>query len=389
MIHKMKSPYIPRTNIVRFSIKKKRCFLFFLFIFLSITQAFGNESIDIAAIYALTGVAAEANAPTLQGVRYAVDEINNQGGVLGKTINLLVFDNQSTPIGSTIAAKQAAKAGVVGIVGSDWSSHSIGVAKVAQNEGIPMISSYSTNPEVTKIGDYIFRICFIDDFQGRVLAKFARQELNTETAVIFVDVTSDYSLKLSEIFTDEFQKLGGRVVLELEYKIKDRLFDEKVNKAMKTNVDLIFIPGHDVSGLIAKQAQNAGITSILLGGDGWATPVFYKKGGSELKNGYYSAHWSVHLDTAISKSFVDQYVHSLISAENIALGYDAMMLMADAIARSGSVDRNKIKDAIASTRSFEGVTGVINFNEYGDPIKSAVIMEIRDGEPYYLKTLKP
>lgn len=369
--------------------KTNRFILFFIFIFFFVTPVRGEETIDIAAIYALTGPAAEANALALQGVSYAVDEINKEGGVSGRKINLSVFDNQSTPIGSTVAAKQAVAANVVAIVGPDWSSHSIAVASVAQAMGIPMISSLSTNPKVTKIGNYIFRICFTDDFQGKVIAKFARQELNTETAVIFVDVTSDYSLKLSEIFTDEFQKLGGRVVLELEYKIKERLFDEKVNKAMKANVDLIFIPGHDESGLIAKKAQNAGITSILLGGDGWATPAFYKKGGSELKNGYYSAHWSVHLDTAKSKSFVDQYVHSLISAENIALGYDAMMLMADAIARSGSVDRNKIKDAIASTRSFEGVTGVINFNEYGDPIKSAVIMEIRDGKPYYLKTLKP
>jgi len=211
---------MPPTSLMRISITTCRFIAFFLLILWSITPAYGDEPIDIAAIYALTGAAAEGNALTLQGVRYAVDEINKHAGVLGKNINLLVFDNQSTPIGSTIAAKRAVSAGVIGIVGSDWSSHSIAIAKVAQKNGIPMISSLSTNPDVTQIGNYIFRICFTDDFQGRVTAKFARKDLNAATAVIFVDVSSDYSLKLSEIFRKNFEKLGGRIILELEYKLK-------------------------------------------------------------------------------------------------------------------------------------------------------------------------
>jgi branched-chain amino acid transport system substrate-binding protein len=390
MIHNMKRPSIQPVNLIRISIKKSRFILFFLCIFFSITPTYGNETIDIAAIYALTGAAAEGNALTLQGVRYAVNEINEKGGILGKNIRLLVFDNQSTPIASTIAAKQATEANVVAIVGPDWSSHSIAVAKVAQNSGIPMISSLSTNPEVTKIGDYIFRICFTDDFQGQVISKFARQDLNAKTAVIFVDVTSDYSLKLSEIFRKHFEKLGGRVVLELEYKLRQQIFGEEVKKAAKAGADVIFIPGHDESGLIAKQIQDAGVSSILLGGDGWSTPSFFRKGGAELRQGYYSTHWSVYLNTDRSRSFVKKYaIHSERPDDNITLGYDAMMLMADAIARSGSTNRKKIRDAIANTRSFKGVTGTINFNDHGDPIKSAVFMEIKNGKLRYLKTLKP
>ncbi|MBW1837875.1 MAG: ABC transporter substrate-binding protein [Deltaproteobacteria bacterium] len=389
MIGDMRSPYTQLTMLARISIKKSRFILFFLFISVSMTPAHGKDTIDIAAIYALTGVAADTNALTLQGVGYAVDEINKQGGVLSKKINLLVFDNQSTPIGSTVAAQRAAEAGVVGIVGSDWSSHSIAVARVAQNKGIPMISSLATNPEVTKIGDYIYRVCFTDDFQGQITAKFARQDLNAATATIFVDVTSDYSLKLSQIFRIHFERLGGHVVLELEYKQKQQQFDEEVKKAVKADADVIFIPGHDESGLIAKQAQDAGSASILLGGDGWSSPAFLRKGGRELKHGYYSTHWSVYLETDRSRSFVDKYAQSEVFDENIALGYDAMMLMADAIARSGSVDRKKIKDAIANTRSFEGVTGTINFNDSGDPIKGAVFMEIKNGKPCYLKTQEP
>ncbi len=370
---------------------KKSSFIpFSLSIFLLVLPVHAEEAIDIAAIYALTGAAAEANAYALRGVRYAVDELNKQGGISGKKINLCMFDNQSTPIGSTLAANQAAVAKVVAIVGPDWSSHSIAVARVAQNSGIPMISSLSTNPEVTKIGDYIFRICFTDDFQGEVIARFARHDLKAGTAAIFVDVTSDYSLKLSEIFRRNFEQLGGRVLLELEYKLKQRLFDEEIKDAVKANADVIFIPGHDESGLIAKKTQDAGTSSIFIGGDGWSTPVFFKKGGSALRRGYYSTHWSVLLDNEQSQAFIKKYkINSQDPDDNIALGYDAMMVLADAIKRSGSLDRKSIRDAIANTRSFKGVTGAISFNADGDPIKSAVLMEIRNGQPHYLKTLKP
>jgi len=389
MTHNIKRLIIKLVNRVNKFIKKSSFILFSLCIFFSITTAYGNGTIDIAAIYALTGAAAEANAYALRGAGYAVDEINSQGGVLGKKINLLVFDNQSTPIGSTTAAKKAAEANVVAIVGPDWSSHSIAVARVAQDNGIPMISSLSTNPEVTKIGEYIFRACFTDDFQGKVIAKFARQDLNATTAVIFVDVTSDYSLKLSEIFQNNFEKMGGRIVLELEYKLKQQLFDKDIKKAVKADADVIFIPGHDESGSIAKQIQNAGVSSIFLGGDGWGNPVFFRKGGSGLKRGYYSTHWSVHLDSERSRAFVKKYIHSEASVDNIALGYDAVMLLAEAINRAQSFDRKKIRNAIANTRSFKGVTGIIDFNDHGDPIKRAVFMEIRNGKPHYLKTLKP
>ena len=370
--------------------KKSSFFLFFLSMFFLVVPVRAEEAIDIAAIYALTGAAAEANAYALRGIVYAVGEVNEQGGILGKKINLSMFDNQSTPIGSTLAANQAVAANVVAIVGPDWSSHSLAVARVAQKVGIPMISSLSTNPEVTKIGDYIFRVCFTDDFQGKVIARFARRDLKASTATIFVDVTSDYSLKLSEIIRINFEQLGGQVLLELEYKLKQRQFDEEIKKALKANTDVIFIPGHDESGLIAKKTQDAGTSSILMGGDGWSTPVFLKKGGSELRRGYYSTHWSAHLDNEQSRAFIKKYkINPQDPDDNIALGYDALMVLADAIKRSGSLDRKNIRDAIANTRSFKGVTGAISFNEDGDPIKSAVLMEIRNGLPHYLKTLKP
>lgn len=389
MIHAKRKSNQHAINLAN-SIQSILGFIFsFLFLLMSATPVCADDAVNIAAIYALTGVAAEANSYALRGAGYAVDELNDHGGVLGKRINLMVFDNQSSPIGSTIAAQKATGAHVVGIVGPDWSSHAIAVAKVAQNNGIPMISSKSTNPATTKIGGYVFRACFTDDFQGKVIARFARQDLHALTAVIFVDVASDYSLTLSEIFKTHFENTGGRVVLELEYKLKQHPFAKDIQKAIKADADVIFIPGHDESGLIAKQIQDAGGSFIFLGGDGWGNPIFFRKGGAGLKRGYYSTHWSVHFDSDRSRTFVKKYIRSKTSVDNIALGYDAVMLLADAINRAKSFDKKKIRDALANTRSFKGVTGIIDFNDQGDPIKSAVFMEIRNGKPRYLKTMKP
>ncbi len=371
---------------------KTRIGLFVTFILLGTTvfaDDTANEPIDIAAIYALSGPAAEANAYSLAGVRNGVNEVNQKGGVLGKKINLLVIDNQSTPIGSHLAAEKADSAGVAAIVGAAWSSHSIAVARVAQVRGIPMISSYSTNPQVTKIGNYIFRVCFTDDFQGVAMARFAREDLKAATAVIFVDLTSDYSLGLTKIFRENFEKLGGRVLLELEYKLKQETFDTQILMAKKAGPDVLFLSGHDESGWIAQKAQDAEIDAIALGGDGWADPSFFNKGGMKLKRGYYCSHWSEFSESERSRAYVSTYEKAVQLGVGAALGYDAVMVLADAVRRAGTPGRAEIREALAHTRSFEGVTGKISFNTDGDPVKSVVIMEIKNGTPSYLKTLNP
>ncbi len=365
--------------------KKIQFYLLCLMLTLFFSTAFAEDTINIAAIYALTGKAAEDNATSLRGVRLGVEDINRQGGILGRQINLLTYDNLSSPIGSSIAAEKAAKADVACIIGATWSTHSLAIAKVAQAREIPMISNMSTHPDVTKIGNHIFRVCFTDDFQGSVMARFARKELNAATAVVFTNLTSDYSLKLSEIFKKNFEHSGGKILAELEYKPKQERFDEQITQAKNAGADVLFLSGHDESGLIIRQAQNAGITSIPIGGDGWTGQSFFAKGGSELKRGYCCTHWSEFTDSEISRSFVKKHKYDSATA----LGYDAVMVMADAITRSGSTDRAKIREALANTRFFKGVTGTITFNANGDPVKSAVIMEIRNGKQRYFKTLKP
>ncbi|MCP4105277.1 MAG: ABC transporter substrate-binding protein [Desulfobacteraceae bacterium] len=363
------------------------CLHFFVLIFIS--TAYAEETIKIAAIFGLTGVAAEGYKDSIKGVQIAEKEVNAHGGVLGKKINLVILDNLSTPIGSSIAAENAAKLNVAAIIGPTWSSHAIAAAKTAQAEKIPMLSEAATNPKVTKTGDYIFRMCYTDDFQGRVMAEFARHHLKADTAIILNDVISDYSITLTRTFQSSFEKLGGKILLELKYKHKQKKFSNLIAQAKKTESDVLFIPGHHESGQIIKEAADAGISAVPLGGDGWDFKGFLSKGGKHLKQGYYCSHWSEAMNSDVSRSFVKKYKLSGDIFPGTALAYDAVMLLSDAIKRAGSADRAKIRDAIADTRNFKGVTGTISFDSNGDPIKRAVIIEIRKGNRYYFKTTVP
>jgi branched-chain amino acid transport system substrate-binding protein len=350
--------------------------------------AHGDNAIPIGAIYALTGPAAAGNAYSLEGARLAVAELNQKGGVLGRPIRLQVFDNLSTPIGAHVAAKEAAEAGVAAIIGPAWSSHALPVAEVAQVEGIPMISDFSTNPGVTAIGDFIFRICFTDQFQGRAMARFAREDLKAATAVILINVTSNYSIDLAGIIQKNFEQLGGRVLARIEYKPNQPSFAPLLRQAEAADADVMFFSGHDESGLIIKEAQGHPVRSIPVGGDGWSVESFFDKGGNLLSRGYYCSHWARDMQSPASRAFLSKYGNNASVDVGTALAYDAVMLLADAIQRAGSVDRQRIRDALAATRSFPGVTGRISFDGRGDPLKSVVIMQIRNGKPVFLKTME-
>jgi branched-chain amino acid transport system substrate-binding protein len=348
-----------------------------------------EETVTIASIYAHSGIAAMQNAPSIRGVRLGVQDLNNRGGVLGKKIELIEIDNRSTPIGSKVAADKAVGRNVSAIIGAAWSSHSIAIAKVAQAQGVPMITSVSTNTKITRIGDFVFRACYSDAFQGRVLARFSREDLNAKSVVIFMDITSDYSMELTREFRGFFEKMGGEIPLELHYKHRKEDFRPLVLLAKKATPDVVFMSGHDESALILKEAAGAGLRAVPVGGDAFGTESFYVKGGNALKRAYYSTHWAEGLEGPFSRNFVKAHKKGSVITAQEALGYDAVFLMADAIERAGSTDRRRIRDALALTRAFQGVSGSISFNENGDPIKGAVIMEIIDGRSHYLKSVYP
>jgi len=366
-----------------------RYILFCLFISGSLIPVQAKETIKIAVIFSKSGIAAPANLYHLQAVRYAFEEINERGGILGKQVKILEFDNHSTPIQSRLAAKKAVRANVSAVVGAAWSSHSLAMAPLLQKEKIPMISPSSTNPKVTRIGNYIFRACFIDPFQGYVLAKLAAHELKASTSVIIEDITSAYSLGLSSVFNKHFQLEKGTVLSVLGYKKTRKDFEDLLLKVKNLNPDVLFIPGHDESGLIVKQAQEMGIKATMIGGDGWAYRQFFSNGGHELKIGYYSSHWSKDVDNPKSREFVKKFrkVYDINDFSGVA--YDAVMLLADAIQRAGSTDREKIRDALENTKNFQGVTGSITLDSNGDPVKPAVIMKIINGKAIYYKTISP
>ncbi|MCF8062901.1 MAG: ABC transporter substrate-binding protein [Deltaproteobacteria bacterium] len=351
-----------------------------------------GEPIRIAAIYALSGPAAASNASSLDGTRLAVREVNRSGGVLGRPLLLVEIDNLSTPIGSKVAADEAVRQGVTAILGAAWSSHSLAIARVAQKHAIPMITNMSTHPGITRIGDCVFRVCFTDPFQGRVMARFALEHVGARDALIIKDLSSDYSLGLAREFRRNFEKGGGRVGLELDYKHSQENFHEIALQARQARPGIIFIPGHDESGAIIRETIQSGVSTVFLGGDGWVGDSFLDRGGRFLEKGFYCTHWDEKANTETSRRFVDLARGSrgpgagLVNASE-ALAFDSVMLVADALKRAGSTDGEALRRALSDTRAFEGVTGSISFNEHGDPFKRAVIMEVSKGSTRYLETV--
>ncbi len=351
--------------------------------------ASAQQSIRIAAIFASSGPAAAANVSSLQGVRWAASEINAAGGVLGRPLEVIELDNRSTPIGAKVAAEEAAASDATAIIGPGFSSYALAAARVAQANGIPLISNVATNPELTRIGDYIFRVCFNDDQQARVMGRFAYETLNHRTVLTMVNIASDYSLGLVEIFEEAFQKQGGIILARIRYKARQSNFRDLVRQAKKADPDALFIGGHDESARIILMAEYEGLDAVPLGGDGWDNPNFYDLGGNRIKHGYFTTHWHEAVETETSRKFVERYRRDDILLAPTALSYDAVKLLAECIERAGSTKRSAIRDALADTRDFKGVTGTLSFNKQGDPIKTIIIMKISDGRPHYLKQVRP
>jgi branched-chain amino acid transport system substrate-binding protein len=243
------------------------------------------DSIKIGAIFSKTGIAAIHNAPLIEMVGLAAEEVNRAGGLLGHPVRLIVLDNKSTPIGSKLAAEKAIRQGTTAVIGAHWSSHSLAVAPTLQKAGIPMISPGSTNPKVTQIGNYIFRVCFIDSFQGTAMARFAYTDLGARKAVVLKNIDEEYSIKLAEYFMNAFQRIGGQVLLDGSYRGKAVDFSDVLKATVKLAPDVVYVPGYTRdSGLLIKQAVSIGVETTFLGGDAW--DEIYKIGGKAMDGSY-------------------------------------------------------------------------------------------------------
>lgn len=351
-----------------------------------------KKPIKIAAIFSLTGIAAPHNQPMLEMTQLAVEHVNDQGGVLGRPLQLIIFDNRSTPIGSAQAAHHVVEQDVTAVIGAHWSSHSLIIAPILQAAGIPMISPGSTNPAVTRERDYIFRACFVDSVQGVAMAKFASEELHAQTAVVVTNIDEDYSTTLGRFFSNAFQRSGGRILSELFYRGNATDFSKNISELLRQNADVVYLPGYTRdSGLFIRQATMMGLSTIFLGGDAW--DEIEKYAGSAINGSHQSAPWHPQVPFAASHRMQKLYFaahEKEITNNSSPLAYDAVMLLAEAITRAGTLDRKSIRDALSSTKDFPGATGKITFDNNGDPLrKGIVIIAFEDEKAIFKKTLIP
>ncbi|WDP92151.1 MAG: ABC transporter substrate-binding protein [Desulfobacter sp.] len=365
-----------------------------IIISLIITATFSQaaETVKIASIFAKTGKAAAGNLSAITGVRFAVRQLNQQGGLLGKTVEIIEYDNHSTSLHSKKAAQKAAEAGVAAVFGANWSSHSMAMAPVLQAARIPMLAIYSTNPAVTRAGDFIFRVCFIDSFQGRIMSNFAFRDLKARTAAVLINASQKYSEGLADFFIRDFQAKGGKILFKADYLHDATDYSPPLEAIVTLKPDVVFVPGNIVdSALIIKQARDMGLEIPFLGGDGWGTSM-YDHAGAALHGAYFTVHWHEENQAPQSRHFVTEYYRNFKKPpvdSGTALAFDAVFLFADAVKRAGSIEPEKVRPALAATRDFNGITGKIAFNEGRDPVKSAIILKFDDGKTRYVKTVQP
>jgi branched-chain amino acid transport system substrate-binding protein len=351
-----------------------------------------SKPILIGGVAPITGPAATFGKSTKQGYELALEEWNAKGGVLGRKVEMIFEDDKADPTEAANAfSKLINDNHVVAIVGSVTSSCSLAGAPIAQRNEVPMITPTSTNPKVTKAGDYIFRACFIDPFQGTVAAKFVSENLGAKKAGVIYDIGQDYNTGLAEFFKKGFESLGGTIVAYEGYPDGTTDFNTQLTKIIDAKPDVIYSPNYyNDDGLIAKQARSLGFTGPIVGGDGWDSPDLFKIGGDAVNNCYFTNHFSKDSKDPKVQSFVKKYTEKYGEAPDAlaALGYDAMNIMLTAIQNAGSTDGAKIKDALKNI-DYQGVTGHIKFDQDRNPVKSAVIIKIENGKQTYVTTINP
>lgn len=356
------------------------------------TSANSNE-ILVGEFGSLTGSEATFGQMTNKGIALAIEEVNNAGGVHGKQIRVVTLDNQGKSEESVSAVtKLVTQSKVVAVLGEVASSRSLAAAPIAQQYKVPMITPSSTNPKVTEVGNYIFRVCFIDPFQGTVMAKFAHENLKAKKVAILTDVKSDYSVGLAKFFKETYTKLGGQIVSEQSYSSGDIDFKGQLTNIKSANVDAIFIPGYYTEvGLIARQARQVGITATLLGGDGWDSSKLSEIGGEAVNGGYFSNHYTSESKEPVVRDFVQKFKAKYgVTPDGLAaMGYDAAKVLADAMKRAPEVTPDAIRAAIAETKDFQGVTGKISINAERNAVKPAVVVKVDGTENRFVTTINP
>lgn len=355
------------------------------------SQSARGNVIKIGMALPLTGVEASYGRDSLQGAQLAVEELNTNGGVLGRHLQLVVKDNQSKAGETSIVIRELInRQHVSALVGEGASGRSLEAAPIAQKNGIPLISSGSTNVKVTKIGNYIFRMCFIDSFQGKVMAKFAHS-IGIQNIAIILDSSKDYSIGLAQSFSKDFMALGGRIVVQQSYTGNDKDFSAQLTAVKAAHPEAVFLPSYytEASAIIS-QARQIGLEVPFMGGDGWDSEEFLKMGGKAMEGSYFSDHFSPDNQAPVVRNFVEGYrkKYGIPPSALAALAYDSIRLLADTIQRIRTVDPIQVRDALAATTNFPAVTGTITFDENRNPQKPAIIIKVRNGKFTFFKSME-
>jgi branched-chain amino acid transport system substrate-binding protein len=341
----------------------------------------------VGEVGSMTGTEATFGTSSDRGIQLAVSETNAAGGIKGRQVQIIALDDEGKPEeAATAATRLIASEHVTALLGEVASTRSLFMAPKAQAARVPMVSPSSTNEKVTQVGDYIFRACFIDPFQGYVMAKFARENLKLSKVAILKDVRNDYSVGLARVFTENFKKLGGTIADEESYSSGDVDFKAQLTNIKNTTPDGIYVPGYytDV-GLIARQAREVGLTVPLLGGDGWDSEKLYEIGGDALLGSYFSNHYSVDDPSPRIQEFVAKFKKAYggqVPDSLAAQAYDAAGMLFDAMKRARDLSGPAIRDALAETKNYQGVTGDITMDQNRNASKPAVVLKIGKGGKY-------
>lgn len=357
------------------------------------------ETIKVGLNYELSGNVATYGQGLTEGIELAVEEINSNGGVLGKQIELVKADNKSDNAeAANVATKLITRDKVVAILGPATSGNTKGAIPVATQHKVPLISASATADDITvdsngNVREFIFKTCFSDSFQGFIMANFAFEDLKVKNAAILMDNTSDYSKGLAKSFKERFESLGGTIVTEQAYQAKEKDFRAVLTNIKSANPDVLYLPGYyEEVGLIVKQARDLGLNVPVLGGDGYDSPKLVELAGNEALNGvYFTNHYSSMDNSPEVVKFKEAFNAKYGKDPDAfnALGYDLAYFLADAIKRAGEAEPLKIREALEATKNFKGITGTLTVDENHNPIKAITIIEMKNGVQTFLKKQEP
>jgi branched-chain amino acid transport system substrate-binding protein len=351
------------------------------------------DTILIGEYGSLTGSEATFGISTRDGIDLAIAEANLAGGVKGKKLKVIVYDNQGKQQeAATSVTRLITQDKVVAVLGEVASSRSLAGGTIAQKYKVPMITPGATSPDVTALGDYIFRVCFIDPFQARAMATFARKTLKANKVAVFRNSKDAYSVGLADFFVKSFKEQGGTITSDESYGSGDSDFKSQLTTLRTAEPDAIFIPGYYTEvGLIAKQARGLGIKVPLLGGDGWDSDKVIEIGGADIEGSYFTNHYAPDDKRPEVQKFIDAYKTKFKATpdSNAALAYDAAFLLIDAIKRAADTTPAAIRDAIAQTKDFKGVTGSISIDAERNAKKPVVVLQIKSGKFAFVEGVNP